>query len=186
MVLPRWLLRLRARSALALGRTERAVVLFEKLIARFADDAHAWASLAHAHAERGRQGSALACAAQCVRLRPLDAAAWFNHGFLLERAQQLDAAREAFERATVLAPHGDRAWYGLGLVLIQLGRLDDAVVALERNTALQPMSPFGWYQLARVHVERGAPTAARRVIDHLARFEPKVARQLERETGLAG
>ena len=78
----------------------------------------------------------------------------------------------------------DRAWYGLGLVLIRQGRLEDALAALQRNTQLQPMSPFGWYQLARVHVDLKQPNEALKVIRHLKGFEPKVAAQLERETGL--
>ena len=46
------------------------------------------------------------------------------------------------------------------------------------------MSPFGWYQMARVHVDLHQPEEARAVIRHLKGFEPKVAAQLERETGL--
>ena len=47
------------------------------------------------------------------------------------------------------------------------------------------MSPSGWVQLARVHVDRDDPEAARKIIRHLRGFEPKVAAQLQRETGLA-
>ena len=46
------------------------------------------------------------------------------------------------------------------------------------------MSPYGWYQLARVHVDRREPDEAVKIIRHLKGFEPKVAAQLERETGL--
>ena len=46
------------------------------------------------------------------------------------------------------------------------------------------MSPYGWYQLARVHVDRHEPDEAVKIIRHLKGFEPKVAAQLERETGL--
>jgi Tfp pilus assembly protein PilF len=83
-----------------------------------------------------------------------------------------------------LSPALDRAWYGLGLVLIRLRRFDEAVDALRKNTELQPMSPYGWYQLARVHVDRHEPDEAAKIIRHLKGFEPKVAAQLERETGL--
>jgi len=78
----------------------------------------------------------------------------------------------------------DRAWYGLAIVLVRQGRLPEALVALKRNTTLQPMSPFGWYQMARVHVDLQQPEEAKAVIRHLKEFEPKVAAQLERETGL--
>jgi hypothetical protein len=46
------------------------------------------------------------------------------------------------------------------------------------------MSPYGWYQLARVQFDRHEPEEARKIIRHLKGFEPKVAAQLERETGL--
>jgi hypothetical protein len=47
------------------------------------------------------------------------------------------------------------------------------------------MSPYAWYQLARVYVERNQPDEATKIIRHLKEFEPKFAKQLERETGLA-
>jgi hypothetical protein len=46
------------------------------------------------------------------------------------------------------------------------------------------MSPFAWYQMARVHVDLNQPEQALWVIRHLKGFEPKIALQLERETGL--
>ena len=46
------------------------------------------------------------------------------------------------------------------------------------------MSPFGWYQLARVHLDLKQADEALAVIRYLKGFEPKVANQLERETGL--
>jgi tetratricopeptide (TPR) repeat protein len=112
------------------------------------------------------------------------AADWFNLAFLYEHASRFDDAERAFRRATVLDPKLDRAWYGLGLTLIRLQRFDEAVPALKRNTELQPMSPYGWYQLARVHMDRQQPEEVRKIIKHLHGFEPKVAKQLERETGL--
>jgi tetratricopeptide (TPR) repeat protein len=103
---------------------------------------------------------------------------------MLEQDKQYAKAEDAFGRALQIDPTLDRAWYGLALVLIQDRRYDQAVVALKKNTELQPMSPFGWYQLARVHVDRQEPDEAVKIIRHLKGFEPKVAAQLERETGL--
>jgi tetratricopeptide (TPR) repeat protein len=103
---------------------------------------------------------------------------------VLELLGRLDEALAAFGRATEISPELDRAWYGQGLVLIRLQRFDEAVVALKRNTELQPMSPYGWYQLARIHVDSKQPEEAVKIIRHLKGFEPKVAAQLERETGL--
>ena len=90
----------------------------------------------------------------------------------------------AFREALAINPDHDRALYGLALSLISTRRPEEAVAPLKRNTKLQPMSPYGWYQLARVQHELGRADEAQKILDHLATFEPDVARQLARETGL--
>jgi hypothetical protein len=46
------------------------------------------------------------------------------------------------------------------------------------------MSPFGFYQLAHVYHRLQQPERVARTIKRLSGFEPQVARQLERETGV--
>ena len=173
-----------AVSWLVLGQPDRAIKLFDDILQRWPEDAYALASRAHLHGQAGRLTAALADSERLVRQAQANAHMWFNHGYLLEMAERWDEALAAFAKATELSPKLDRAWYGQGLVLIRLQRYDEAVVALKRNTELQPMSPYGWYQLARVHVDRHDPDEAVKIIRHLKGFEPKVAAQLERETGL--
>lgn len=177
-------LKLRAVAWLVLGRTEPALAIFNQMLLLWPDDAYALASRAHLFVQRKQQTLALADMARLVQLQPDKAANHFNYGYTLEEAGRLDEAWVAFERATTLDAQFDRAWYGLALVLIRLKKYDQAVAALKRNTELQPMSPYGWYQLARVHVDRHDPDEAVKVIRHLQAFEPKVAAQLVRETGL--
>jgi tetratricopeptide (TPR) repeat protein len=158
--------------------------VFETMLAEFPGDVYALASKAHMQAQAGNRRAALQSLFQLVEAAPGDGRHWFNYGFLLEELGEFAQAEAAFRRATELNPVLDRAWYGLGLVLIRLQRFDEAMAALKQNTKLQPMSPYGWYQLARVHVDRHEPDEALKIIRHLKRFEPKVAAQLERETGI--
>ncbi len=173
-----------AMGWLAVGGTRPALTIFDEMLRRWPGDAHALASRAHLKFQLQRNDEGLADLTQLVAGNPQVGAHWFNHGFALEAAGRWEEALASFVRATELDAKLDRAWYGQGLVLIRLKRYDEAVVALKRNTELQPMSPYGWYQLARVHVDRQDPRAAVKVIRHLKGFEPKVAAQLERETGL--
>jgi len=180
-----WQLKLRAIAWLLAGRREPALMVFSDMLRRWPRDAYALASRAHVLAQLGRPAEAIVDSQALVQFHPERSAAdWFNLAFLLEDAGRLDEAETAFQGAVAIDPKLDRAWYGLGLVLIRLQRFDEAVKALKRNTELQPMSPYGWYQLARVHMDRHEPDEARRIIGHLKGFEPKVAAQLERETGL--
>jgi len=185
MNLAHTLLRLRAMAMLTLGMRAGAEEAFTQMLERWPDDAYALASRAHLRAELGRRSQAIADQQRLVGVQPdRSAADWFNLAYLLDEAERHEEAEPAFRRAVELDPQLDRAWYGLGLALIRQHRLDEAVDALKRNTELQPMSPYGWYQLARVHVDRQKPDEARQIIRHLKGFEPKVAIQLERETGL--
>jgi len=126
----------------------------------------------------------LKCTKKVVSRSDANAQTWYNLGFLQEETGQVEDAEFSFRKALKLDEKLDLAWYGLGLTLIQQRRFDDAVKALKKNTQLQPMSPYGWYQLARVYVDRQEPEEAVKIIKHLKEFEPKFAKQLERETGL--
>jgi tetratricopeptide (TPR) repeat protein len=181
----RWL-KLQAIGLLVLGRRGPAEQRFDRMLQRWPDDAYALASRAHVRGERGALDEALADAGALVAAHPTASAAhWFNYGYLLEQAKRHADAEQAFRRAVELDPKLDRAWFGLGLALVRLQRFEEAEAALLRNTELQPMSPYGWYHLARVYADRQQPDDARRVIKHLKGFEPRVAAQLERETGIA-
>jgi tetratricopeptide (TPR) repeat protein len=176
-----------ARAWLLLGRPHAAETIYDTLLRHAPDDAHALASRAHLRAQRGAHADAIADAQALVAAHPARSAGdWFNLAFLLEAGARDTDAETAFRRALDLDPRLDRAWYGLALVLIRQQRHEEAAQALKRNTELQPMSPYGWYQLARVHMHRQEPEKARRIITRLKGFEPGVAAQLERETGLTG
>ena len=177
-------LKVQAVVQLVFGREAAALQIFNRMLRQWPDDSYALSSRAHLLVQLQRGAEALVDSQRLVRLPTATARTWFNHGFMLDAAGHLEEARSAFTKATEISPELDRAWYGLGLVLIRLHRFDEAVAALKRNTELQPMSPYGWYQLARVHVDRQEPDKAVKIIGHLKGFEPKVAAQLERETGL--
>lgn len=180
-----WWLKCLAIVALVLGRRDAARDCFDRMLVRWPTDAYALASRAHVLGQEGQHEQALADAQALVRAHPQRSAGdWFNLAYLLESTSRIAEAEPAFRRALEIDPKLDRAWYGLGLVLIRQQRFDDAVAALKRNTELQPMSPYGWYQLARVQLDRHQPDEVRKIIRHLKKFEPKVAAQLERETGL--
>lgn len=182
--LDRWFLRMQVKALLVLNRRAAALDRVSVMLSSDPDDLYALGTRAHLLAARGDKAGAVEVIERVVAIQPQHAPGWFNLGFLREELGRLDEAEQAFRRAIALDDKFDRAWYGLALCLIRQRRFDDAVVALKRNTQLQPMSPFGWYQLARVHVDRQEPEEAAKIIRHLRKFEPKVAAQLERETGL--
>ncbi len=173
-----------AMAWLVIGRNAQALAVFDRWCAVGPRPQYPRASRAHLHAQAGRHQAALDDYDALLRLKADDARTWFNRASCSSRWVAGTKRWPPFSGPPTLSPELDRAWYGQGLVLIRMQRFDEAIVALKRNTELQPMSPYGWYQLARIHVDRKEPDEAVKIIRHLKGFEPKVAAQLERETGL--
>ena len=128
-------------------------------------------------AQEDRKREALAKFDRCDRrLAPDDAESHFNRGFLLQELNDHEAAIAAL-RARARAQSGhDRALYGWRCRSSRCGGSTRRVAPLKQNTKLQPMSPYGWYQLGASQFERGKTDKTQAIIDHLAKFEPKVAR----------
>ena len=182
--LDRFVRQWQAKLLLMFGMRERAAQVHRDLLSRAPDDVLALNSLGYAELQSGHPAQAQPYFEKVAQLAPDTSNAHFNLAFVNAELGRLIEAETGFRSAIGIEEKMDRAWYGLGLVLVRQNRFKEALAALSRNTTLQPMSPFGWYQTARVHVELNQPDEARKVIRHLKSFEPKVARQLERETGL--
>ena len=182
--LPWHILKWRATAMIVLGMKNQAMEVFEEMLKQFPNDPYAINSLAYMKTECGDKDGAIAYYKRLMSSPDVTAAVWYNLGFLQEEVGQIQDAEHSFRQAIKLNENLDQAWYGLGLVLIQLQRFDEAIKALKKNTQMQPMSPYAWYQLARLYVERNQPDEATKIIGHLKQFEPKFAKQLERETGL--
>ena len=179
------LMKWRANTLILFGLKNQAMDVFEEMNRCFPHDDYVITSLAYMKTEHGDKAGAIADYKRLTMKPDASAAIWYNLGFLQEEMGQVQDAEHSFRQAIKLNENLDQAWYGLGLVLIQLQRFDEAIKALKKNTKLQPMSPYAWYQLARVYAERNQPEEATKIILHLKNFEPKFAKQLERETGLA-
>lgn len=182
--LEHWFHRQMAVWCLLLKRDADAISHWERVRGLDPGNAKIVASIAHTKAALGHREEALALFRQSLDLNPAQPGNWFNLGYLLEDMGESEEAAVAFRRAIDLDARLDRAWYGLALALIKCGKVEEAVAALKRNTELQPMSPYGWYQLAHAYLRLGQQEKAESVIHRLARFEPKVALQLEQETGI--
>lgn len=179
-----WFYRQMAIWSQIFKRPAQATHYWERLLGLRPGDPRTLMSMALIRAQDTDKRAAIELLGQALKAAPNNPAYWFNQGFLMQEQQLHAEALVSFERALELDPKLDRAWYGKALSLIKLQRLDEATEALIHNTELQPMSPFGWYQLAHVYNRQGQVDGVKKVIRKLSGFEPKVALQLQRETGV--
>lgn len=174
----------RARIAAFFGRRQLALECWERLWTLRPRDPAVIEAIAHLRASGGERTQAASLFEYALAIDAARRDTWFNLGYLRQEGGAHETALLAFERALALDGTHDRAWYGKGLSLVKLGRLDDAVIAFGCNVQLQPMSPYGWYQLTHALHRLGRHAEAGDAMRRLAHFEPQVARQLERETGI--
>jgi tetratricopeptide (TPR) repeat protein len=177
-------LKFKAKTLLVFGLRAKAHDTFQEILEINPADALALNSLGYEELNNLHLVQALSFFERALVQTPNNANAHFNVGFVCEELGRSQEAEVAFKAALQLDEKFDRAWYGLGLVLVRQRKLEESLEAFKRNTQLQSMSPFAWYQMARVHMELNQPDEALAVMRHLKGFEPKVAAQLERETGL--
>jgi len=177
-------LRLQAKALLVMGLRGKAHAVFQEILQINPNDVLALNSVGFKELNDRHLVQALVFFERALNLTPTNANAHFNVGFVCEELGRSQEAEHAFKAAIAIDEKMDRAWYGLGLVLVRQQRFEESLLAFKRNTELQSMSPYAWYQMARVHMELHQPEKALEVMRHLKGFEPKVAAQLERETGL--
>ena len=179
-----WYWRQMATWSTLLKRDAMALEYRQRIAAARPQDAQALGELAHLKAQAGGRPEAIELLQRALAIDPKQSGTWYNLGYLLQESQRHDEAIAAFDAALDIDPKLDLALYGKALSLIKTERLTEAIAPLKRHIALQPMSPYGFYQLAHVHHRLQQPDEVARVIRRLSGFEPQVAKQLERETGV--
>lgn len=180
-----WRHGLRARLFMRLRRWDAAIAAYRDALAAAPDDLRATAGLGYLLGMQGRHSEAEPYLRRATALAPQRADLWFNLGFALDKAGRRREAVAALTEATRLDPRLDRAWYGLGLAHAGLGEHREAVRCLEEATRLQPMNGHAWYALGMAWHHCREPDQVKAVAEHLAGFDPQMARQLIVETGRA-
>jgi tetratricopeptide (TPR) repeat protein len=170
--------------SLIFNKRETAIGYWEKMRTLRPNDPIIPASIAHLKAELGLKREALALLHQSLEMKDSNALAWYNVGYIHQEFDEQDLAISAFDKAIANDEKMDLAYYGKALAFIKLGKVEEAIPLLKRNTELQPMSPYGWYQLAHAYNRLGQSDKAKKTILKLSKFEPKVAVQVQNETGI--
>jgi tetratricopeptide (TPR) repeat protein len=159
--------------------TQRAVQLFERVVASNPEYAPAHAGLAVAYAYlsmapyRGvpfgvAHARMRAAADQAVRLDPGLADAHVARGWVSAREFAWQEAEQSFRRAIALAPAGVAAYTGFSYsTLLPLGRTDEAERLVRDAARIDPSAPEVWRELGRVLLQAGRARAAVEALEPL-------------------
>jgi predicted O-linked N-acetylglucosamine transferase (SPINDLY family) len=119
------------------GELEKAIELYDGIIASQPDDAEAHYKRANALNMLGRSEAALEDYDRAVALKPDYANAFCNRGTVLERLGRWQDALASYDRTLTLNPGDGLAYYNRGSVLKQLDRLEEALLSYDRAIGLR-------------------------------------------------
>jgi predicted O-linked N-acetylglucosamine transferase (SPINDLY family) len=162
------------------GELEKAVELYDGLIARKPDDAEAHYKRANALNMLGRAEAALGGYDRAVALNPGYANAFCNRGTVLERMGRREEALGSYQRALELNPGDALAFYNCGSVLKQLNRLEEALASYDRAIALRNDYFEAYFNRGSVLQSLGQHQAAAGSYDRAIELNPTFAEAFHR------
>jgi protein O-mannosyl-transferase len=146
--------------------------LFRHAIAVTSGNYVAYDGLGSALDARGRGNEALACYAECVRLKPRYAEGQYDYGSLLMRMGKLDDAVLHLTAAVAAKPSFAQAQINLGNALLQQDRPDEAARHLAQAVRLTPQDPEAHYNLGTVLIMQGQVDQAVACFSEALRLNP--------------
>ncbi len=173
-----------ATWAVVLKKPEIAFDYWQKMLESEPDDTRVLAMVAHQKALENKDSEAIAMYEKVLALNPTDVGSSFNYAFLVQKTGAHDKAIRAFKQTLDLNPKLDRAWFGQGLSHVANDDHEAAIECFKKTNKLQPMSPHGYYELAKALHRTNNLDACEKTMRKVKAFDPKVAAQLEDETGI--
>jgi Flp pilus assembly protein TadD len=143
-------------------------------------------NLALRYLHEGRPLEGIPIQRELLRIDEAYPRGWHNLGLLLLAADDLDGARDAFERAAALEPLSAATALNLGYVYDKAGRREDAVQQYFRAVRLAPRDARAWYNLAIIANEHGQLGNARTALEAVLSRTPDDAAALSLRRSMEG
>lgn len=149
-----------ATSAYQAKDFDRAIPLYERVIALQPDHAEAYYKRGNALKDLGQPAAALASYEEAIERKPDFAYAWCNRGVVQQSLALYDEALASYDRAIALDPADALVHANRGSLLQALSRWEAALVSYDRALALNPHLFQTWFQRGNVLKELQQPAAA--------------------------
>lgn len=133
----------------------------------------AWTRLAELEFSFGRVPQSKRALEKGVQLSPRDAAAHALQGFLLSAENNINEAKDCFEKAMALDGALGNAWLGRGLCLIRQGNDELGRRDLQTAAALEPNRSIFHSYLGKAFGNLGNDLKARQELDRAKELDPR-------------
>jgi predicted TPR repeat methyltransferase len=165
-----------AMSAHKAERFEEAEAGYLRVLEARPDHAKALYYLGLLQFHRGDTATAITFIQRCLNVARTNGPAWITLGGLFVAAGRKIEARDAYRRATIVAPAMGEGWYNYGICLRDEGDVEGAIDALRTSLAREPGYSRSYEALATVLYQAGRTHEAANVYSEWAAREPQSAK----------
>jgi lipoprotein NlpI len=106
--------------------------------------------LATTYALRNKLAVALTYYQRLTELAPGNDQFWFNQGSILQRMDQPEDAKAAYDEALKINPKNQRAWFNIGTLYENQGAAEQALTAYQKVKSIDLSNPIGLEALNRI------------------------------------
>lgn len=125
----------------------------------------------------GRYAAAADFYAQITAKQPTDFSAWLSLGTAHHRAENLEQAHTAYQRALALQSDNSIVWHNLGLLASDQGNHEEARDCFQREVDLAPGDAKAWYDLALSLQQLGQQEESEAAFDRAEKLVNTLARR---------
>lgn len=164
------------RIAMAAHKAERfdeAEAAYLRVLEAWPNHAKALYYLGLLQFHRGDTATAIAFVQRCLNFARTNGPAWNTLGGLFVAAGRKSEARDAYRRATVVAPTMAEAWYNYGICSRDEGDIEGAVNALRESLARDPGYSRSYEALAMLLYQAGRTQESADVYREWAARDPQ-------------
>ncbi|MGD0964176.1 MAG: DUF3857 domain-containing protein [Candidatus Acidiferrales bacterium] len=162
-------------AALAAGKAQSAIPLFERLVALEPAHTEAWNDLGLAHLRLAHFDFAAAAFERQLQLNPADQHAHNYLGLTFEQQQKYDEAASAFRKQIEIDPLDTVAHAALGSILLAQHQYFEAAPELDKATVLSPGKAELQISLGQAYIHLGQTEKAAEAFEQGVAISPTPA-----------
>jgi len=160
------------------GKTDEAIVHFEKALEANPEYADAHINLGRAFMRKGMPAEAMARYRKAIETQPRYAEAHYNLGVVLVQDGKIDEAIACYRKALEINPAYFDARNNLGSALLRAGRVDEAIVEFEAALRTDPANAAARNNLATAMLETGRVAEAVAQYQKVLELDPRHVKSL--------
>ena len=130
----------------AMGRTDEAIICYEKSITSYQNKERGWFELARRFEYEKRYKDAALCYDRALSINPNNDDAWMNRGNVYSILRHPNQALQSYTRALSINPENLGALINKGLAHSDVGEVDNAIKCYEKAESIKGETGELWYR----------------------------------------